>query len=1001
MVHTVSRRSIRGLALIIAAWVALAGTVAQAGGQSRPTAPATLHMLAQDEAGITLEVQTPAYTVRHGGAFNDQLTAPGLQAGGAPGAPRMPVATALLAVPPGVAVTLKVVSREQQPLTERLSLAPVPQPVRGGEALQPGQMQPTPDTAIYESDRLYPAPLGEITADGWWRDQRVVRVELYPFQYNPASGVVVWHRTLRAHLAFAPGGIATGTGTLAEQTSAPMQPPAPFDMALQQHVLNYAQAAGWRGKPAPPAFRLSQVVSPTATRYRVGVEADGLYRISRSELQAAGLDVDNIDPRLLQMSSQGQPVALLVTGEQDGSLDVGDTIFFYGQRFRGTLQEEKYTRENVYWLAVGDTPGSRMTTVDGTPDASLRVPETYTTTVRAEESQTWFPSHFTNQETWFWQRVQAGTADSTSRTYSVNLTGVESEPFTATVRGEIVAITFARTTTANYHTRFRLNNELVADDYWGNGFAPTRHTFTGGVPQSALREGNNQLQLTILGDAAVEINDMLFDWFDVTYRRTFTADQNQLHVTTHESGTWQYQVDGFVATEVQVFDISNPLAPVAITNPRVAPGTQGQQVAFAVEQTGTATYLAVAPAAINPPARLSRYEPPDLRDTSNQADYLMISHSSFITDVQRLATYRTRQGLQTRVVDIADLYNLFNDGIYHPVAIKNFLEYAYFNWQAPAPTYVLLVGDGHWNMLGHAPAAFEGGPVFLPPNLEWVDPFQGETDTANRLVTIVGSDTMPDMMIGRMPVNTSAELNAIIDKTLAYEQQGSQDWHQHVTFVADNVPDVAGNFITTTETLIQRYIPITYTTQRMYLNDYCGAPGEANRCTSLNTQLVNTLNTTGTLFLAYNGHSSIDRWASEGILTLNNIEQMTNNDQLTLLFSMTCLDGYWQHPVITGIAETMVRASNGGAVATFSPTGLGVATGHDVMQDGMFDAILNDDAQTLGEATLASKARLFRIGRNLDLLDTFMIHGDPALRLPTIADVPPQIRVYLPLVRRE
>ena len=56
--------------------------------------------------------------------------------------------------------------------------------------------------------------------------------------------------------------------------------------------------------------------------------------------------------------------------------------------------------------------------------------------------------------------------------------------------------------------------------------------------------------------------------------------------------------------------------------------------------------------------------------------------------------------LSTVVIDINDLYNEFNFGIYHPIAIKNFLRYAFQNWDT-TPAYTLLVGDGHWNFHGH------------------------------------------------------------------------------------------------------------------------------------------------------------------------------------------------------------------------------------------------------------------------------------------------------------
>jgi hypothetical protein len=56
--------------------------------------------------------------------------------------------------------------------------------------------------------------------------------------------------------------------------------------------------------------------------------------------------------------------------------------------------------------------------------------------------------------------------------------------------------------------------------------------------------------------------------------------------------------------------------------------------------------------------------------------------------------------------------------------------------------------------------------------------------------------------------------------------------------------------------------------------------------------------------------------------------------------------------------------------------------------------------QTLGEATLAGKLLLASTGQNLDLLDTFVLLGDPALRLNrTLA--PWTAQVFLPVVNDE
>ncbi len=75
------------------------------------------------------------------------------------------------------------------------------------------------------------------------------------------------------------------------------------------------------------------------------------------------------------MTSQGQPVAIAVTGDADGRFDGADTITFFGQKFRGTEFQEKYTDERVYWLEAGGTAGPRIADVDATPREDLTPPQ--------------------------------------------------------------------------------------------------------------------------------------------------------------------------------------------------------------------------------------------------------------------------------------------------------------------------------------------------------------------------------------------------------------------------------------------------------------------------------------------------------------------------------------------------------------------------------------------------------------------------------------------------
>jgi hypothetical protein len=79
--------------------------------------------------------------------------------------------------------------------------------------------------------------------------------------------------------------------------------------------------------------------------------------------------------------------------------------------------------------------------------------------------------------------------------------------------------------------------------------------------------------------------------------------------------------------------------------------------------------------------------------------------------------------------------------------------------------------------------------------------------------------------------------------------------------------------------------------------------------------------------------------------------------------------------------EELVRREASGAIAAFSPTGLGVSSGHDMLHQGFYDALMNDGVSELGLAVKNSKDLLYETGMNPDLLHTYTIFGDPALRI--------------------
>jgi hypothetical protein len=393
----------------------------------------------------------------------------------------------------------------------------------------------------------------------------------------------------------------------------------------------------------------------------------------------------------------------------------------------------------------------------------------------------------------------------------------------------------------------------------------------------------------------------------------------------------------------------------------------------------------------------SVYRPEDLLSSTNSADYILIAHRDFWAQGETLAFYRDHD-YRIALVDVQQIYDQFNGGMMSAEAIHDFLAYAYAHWKAPAPIYVLLMGDGTNDMRKYRTTI----DTYIPPYLYLADPDMGETAADNRFVTFIGNDNLPDMHIGRFPVVTPDQAQAMVDKVINYETGCACDgsWDKNLLFLADDLEGGGGDFVAYSDSIADGYvdpptntvklIPPAYQIQKLYLGltcDVAGNPADAAECRG---NLVNTLNTTGALFVSYVGHSTKEYWAVEHMFDKTAVAALSNRACLPIMLPMTCFEGMFQDfetPEVLSVAS--VRKPNSGSIASFSPTGFGLVSGHDYLERGLMLAWFHDGVNRLGAAIDSAKQYLAHNappGRYLDLVDTFLLLGDPALNVKVQLD---------------
>jgi Peptidase family C25/Propeptide_C25/Secretion system C-terminal sorting domain len=202
--------------------------------------------------------------------------------------------------------------------------------------------------------------------------------------------------------------------------------------------------------------------------------------------------------------------------------------------------------------------------------------------------------------------------------------------------------------------------------------------------------------------------------------------------------------------------------------------------------------------------------------------------------------------------------------------------------------YVLLVGD--WEDMKCALTTDGAG-------------YSGGTDPM--LGCVVGTDSYPDISIGRFSAASATDVTTQVNKTVSYEKVPAVGgtWYKNSITIGGSDGPGDDNELDNAQVMniyTKKLKPSTYTN-----NSNCDASSNAS---SVSTPLNSAA---GVGIINYCGHGNVTVWGTTGFSN-SNISTLTNVEKLPFIISVACLCG--QYNGQTCFAEAWMRKTGGGAV---------------------------------------------------------------------------------------
>jgi hypothetical protein len=750
--------------------------------------------------------------------------------------------------------------------------------------------------------------------------------------------------------------------------------------------------------------------------YKISVKQDGIHKIDKAFLEACGINTEGLDPNHINIYGNGEGKlpelnsiyrtddlaknAIYVEGESDGSFDEGDYILFYGwgpHRWYangGTLYNQDrnvYSDVSVYFININSSESPlRVSNL-----FSVVTPESHTVT-----SHNYMEVHEVDQvslvkggQRWYGELFDTEL----DRTFSFEVPNILSS---STANFRVSLGTNARSSAGTQQV-YSVNGVQIDASILpsvSSDWARSEKSLNYANPTSNLAfkvaiTRNTPNVLTYLDRIVLNARRSL-----VFYNGQFNfSDLNSVGPgNVSEFKLSALPANGFV------WDLTDRHEPK-----RIVGSFNGSVYEFRLPTDTIRQFVASNNLNFFIPERIGSQSYQNLHELT-QAQLVVVTHKSFLSQANRLAELHRSEGLTVNVATTEEIYNEFSSGMVDPTAIRSFAK-MFFDRGILNPTnrieHLLLFGDGTYD------------PKNRVPNNNYYVPTYQVLESENHISAMVTDDyfgllsdsdaispsDLVDIGVGRLLVSDVTTGRQQVDKIEHYMKNGSTlfassanaccgevgtnnstfgDWRLNYVQIADD--EEGGYFINNDCEPQYKYVSLNHpemNCDKLYTDAYSqvtSAGGE--RYPDVFDAITNRINR-GALVVNYVGHGGEVGLAEERVVTIPQIQSWSNIDRMNIFVSATCEFTKYDDPTRVSAGEWVSLNPLGGSIALMTTTrsvffGVNTITGKRFFEN-VFSRDANNSPLSFGEIMRLTK----NASGSSDNKRSFTLIGDPALKI--------------------